>query len=82
MDIKIFNKETEELVAEWQENKLLEILQEEVRVIQEKIKDEEKKQEYKRGMRRETQCIDDGVGIEKLFILDEKMKEKMKEDMN
>lgn len=82
MDIKIFNKETKELVDEWKENKLLEIFQEEVRVIEEKIKEEEKKQEYKRGMRRETQCIDDGVGIEKLFLLDEKMKEKLKKDID
>lgn len=82
MDIKIFNKETNELVDEWKENNLLEIFQEEVRVLEEKIKEEDKKQEYKRGMRRETQCIDDGVGIEKLFILDEKMKEKMKKDMD
>lgn len=75
MDIKIFNKETGELVDEWKEkdDEQLKILREEVRVIEEKIKDEEKKQEYNRGMRRETMCIDDGVGIEKLIELKESL---------
>lgn len=79
MDIKIFNKETEELIDEWKENKLLEILQEEVKVIEGRIKEEEKKQEYKRGMRRETMCIDDGVGIEMAFDLREILKENNKD---
>lgn len=51
MDIKIFNKETGELIDEWRETEELKNLQEEVKSIEEKIKKEE---EYRKGMRRET----------------------------
>lgn len=68
MDIKIFNKETGELIDEWRETEELKNLQEEVKSIEEKIKKEE---EYRKGMRRETQCIDDGIGIEESFDLSE-----------
>ena len=67
MEIKIFDKKTGELIDKWKETEELKNLREEVRIIEEKIK----KEEYKRGMRRETQCIDDGVGIEESFNLEE-----------
>jgi len=50
MEIKIFDKKTGELIDKWKETEELKNLREEVRIIEEKIK----KEEYKRGMRRET----------------------------
>ena len=47
------------------EDEQLKILQEEARNIEEKIKEEE----YKRGMRREGNFIEDGTGIEELLKL-------------
>ena len=80
MDVKMFDKENGELVNVYKDFEALQNLREQFMIVDEKIKEKEK--EYKRGMRRETQCIDDGVGIERLFNLDEKMKEKMKEEMD
>ena len=68
MVIQIFDKETGELIEEWKEIEELKNLRKEVKSIEEKIKKEE---EYRRGMRREAQCIDDGVGIEEAFDLRE-----------
>lgn len=81
MDVKMLDKETGELVNVYKDFEALQNLREQFMIVEEKIKEKEKEQGYKRGMRREIQCIDDGIGIEKLFLLDEKMKEKMKENM-
>lgn len=82
MDVKMFDKESGELVNVYKDFEALQNLREQFMIVEGKIKEEEKKQEYKRGMRRETQCIDDGVGIERLFLLDEEMKKKIKEEMD
>lgn len=81
MDVKMLDKETGELVNVYKDFEALQNLREQFMIVEEKIKEKEKEQGYKRGMRREIQCIDDGIGIERLFNLDEKMKEKMREDM-
>lgn len=49
------------------ENEELKFLKEEVRNIEEKIKEEE----YKRGLRREGKFIEDGMGVEELINLRE-----------